>query len=49
MLTFTPSGIAYHGLQQKKETIVMTSPYVFALIAALAAMVASSLAMLLIG
>ncbi|WP_176080487.1 hypothetical protein [Paraburkholderia tropica] len=49
MLTFTRTAFAYHGLQQKKETTVMTSPYVFALIAALAAMVASSLAMLLIG
>ncbi|WP_146055187.1 hypothetical protein [Paraburkholderia eburnea] len=59
MLTFTRTRIAYAGFQQAgtpakhrrrpSETHAMTSPYVFALIAALAAVVYSSLTMLLLG
>jgi hypothetical protein len=49
LLTVTRRGFAYDGLQHEKETMIMTSRYVFALIAALATMVASSLAMLILG
>ncbi|WP_322042936.1 hypothetical protein [Paraburkholderia sp. J67] len=54
MLTFASPRIAYDALQHDRittelpETTAMTSPYVFALIAALTTVVFSSLTMLLL-